>query len=59
MWKRFVWVRRDRGSVNVAGGGEALGQHAYLTHTVYEVVLQKSTPVQIRQPIIYISNNKG
>ena len=52
-------MRRDRGSVDVAGGGEALGQHAYLTHTVYEVVLQKSTPVQIRQRILQISNIKG
>ena len=29
------------------------------TECAYKVVLQKSTPAQIRQLIIYISNNKG
>ena len=31
----------------------------YLTESVYNVVLQKSTPAQIRQLIHYISNGKG
>ena len=32
---------------------------AYLTASVYKVVLQKSIPTQVRQLILYISNNKG
>jgi len=32
---------------------------SYLTESVYKVVLQKSIPEQIRQLILYISNNKG
>ena len=31
----------------------------YLTKSVYKVVLQKLIPAQIRQLILYISNNKG
>ena len=31
----------------------------YLTESVYEVVLQTSIPAQIRQFILYISNNQG
>ena len=31
----------------------------YLTESVYQVVLQKSIPAQIRQLILYISNSKG
>jgi hypothetical protein len=30
----------------------------YLTQSVYSVVLQKSTPAQIRQLILYISKSK-
>jgi len=33
--------------------------HVYLSESVYKVVLQKSIPAQIRQLILYISNNKG
>ena len=39
-----------------------VGRHlpqAYLTDSVYKVVLQKSTPPQIRQLIRYISNDTG
>ena len=31
----------------------------YLTESVYKVVFQKSIPAQIRQLIVYVSNNKG
>jgi hypothetical protein len=34
-------------------------QGAYLTESVCEVVLQKSIPAQIRQPILYVSKNTG
>jgi len=30
----------------------------YLTQSVFNVVLQKSTPPQIRQLILYVSNSK-
>jgi len=30
----------------------------YLTESVYKVVLQKSSPAQVRQLILYISNDK-
>ena len=30
-----------------------------LTESVYTVILQKSIPAEIRQRILYISNNKG
>ena len=33
--------------------------HHYLTECVDDVVLQKSTPAQIRQLFLYISNDKG
>jgi len=36
-----------------------VGVQSYLTQKYYQVVLQKSIPVQIRQPFLYISNNKG
>ena len=32
---------------------------AHLTESVHKVALQKSIPAQIRQPILYISNNQG
>ena len=32
---------------------------AYRTESVYKVVLQKSIPTQIRQLILYVSNNEG
>ena len=31
----------------------------YLTHSVSKFVLQKSIPIQIRQLILYVSNNTG
>ena len=31
----------------------------YLTESVYKVVFKKSIPAQIRELIIYVSNNKG
>ena len=31
----------------------------YLTESVYEVVLEKSIPTQIRQLVLYIRNDKG
>ena len=31
----------------------------YLTQSVFQVVLQKSIPTQIRQLILYIRNSKG
>ena len=34
-----------------------LHARAYLTESVYKVVLQKSVPEQIRELIIYIGNN--
>ena len=34
-------------------------QQPCLTKSVYEVVLQKSIPAQIRQIVLYFSNNKG
>ena len=37
-------------------------KHTHKTHTaesVYDVVLQKSIPTQIRQLILYISNSQG
>ena len=41
-------------------GIETLELHRiYLTESAYKVVLQKLIPVQIRQLIIYISNDKG
>ena len=32
---------------------------SYLTESVYNVVLQKSIPAQIRQLFLYISNDRG
>ena len=32
---------------------------SYLTHSLFEVVLQKSIPTQTRQLILYLSNSKG
>ena len=35
-------------------------ENAFLSHiSVYKVVLQKSIPTQIRQLVLYISNNEG
>ena len=34
-------------------GGSADGSDSYLTESVYNVVLQKSTPARIRQLILY------
>ena len=34
-------------------------QPSYLTESVYKVVLQMSIPAQIRQRVLYISNDKG
>ena len=36
-----------------------LNPQPYLTESVFKIVLQKSTPAQIRQLILYISNNNG
>ena len=36
-----------------------VGSTAYLTESVYKLVLRKSIPAQIRQLILHISNNKG
>ena len=32
---------------------------SYLTQRVFKVILQKATPTQIRQLVLYISNSKG
>ena len=34
-------------------------QRSYLARSALEVVLQKSIPVQLRQRILYISDDKG
>ena len=31
----------------------------YLTESIYQVVLQKSIPLRIRQLVLYLSDNKG
>jgi len=40
-------------------GNQFSKEYPYLTHSVAEVVFQKSIPTQIRQFIFNISNNKG
>jgi hypothetical protein len=35
------------------------GSQPHLTESVYKIVLQKSTPVQIRQFISYVCDNEG
>ena len=32
---------------------------SYLTDSVYQLVLQKSIPIQLRQLILHISNSEG
>jgi len=36
-----------------------VNRESYLTESVYQVVLPKSIPAQIRQLIVHISKNKG
>ena len=36
-----------------------LNEQPYLTESVHTVVLQKSFPAQIRQIVLYMSNNEG
>ena len=40
-------------------GGFGVEFQSYLTESVFEVILQKSIPAQIRQPILNIKNSKG
>ena len=39
--------------------GHSLTSLSYLTESVYKIVLRKSSPLQIRQFILYISNDTG
>ena len=58
--KRLTFYPPQTVSVDLAGrhaGGDQRG--VYLTASVHKVVVQKSILAQIRQLILYISNNKG
>ena len=55
-------VSYGRGTDQSAEARDSRGlfeDHSYLTESIYKVVLQKSIPAQIRQLILYISNNQG
>ena len=43
----------------VTRGSLQEGVRVHLTQSAFKVVLQKSIPPQIRQPILHISNSKG
>ena len=60
LWARYPYsVGCQLGNLATAGINVEGLDETYLTARVYEVVLQKPIPAQIRQLIVYMSNNGG
>ena len=56
-WQVLVASQEARRAVEASGLSHPVP--AYLTQSVFKVVLQKSIPTRIRQLVIYISSCKG
>ena len=59
---KVVSVKHSVSSAENSGYGQQDSSQPaglYLTESVYEVVLQKSVPAEIRPLILYVSNNEG